>query len=46
LRKRGKMTRGYWDRVEAREQLLAVCEAQGIRGEVLWDEVGGVRRWV
>jgi hypothetical protein len=30
LRKRGKMTQGYWDRVEAREQLLGVCEAQGL----------------
>jgi hypothetical protein len=37
LRKRGKMTRGYWERVEVREQLLTVCETQGIRGEVLWD---------
>jgi hypothetical protein len=35
------MTRGYWERGEAREQLLRVCE---VKGEMLWDELGGVRR--
>jgi hypothetical protein len=36
LRKRGEETRGYWDRREARKQLLLVCEQQGVGGEVLW----------
>jgi hypothetical protein len=36
LRKRSEETYGYWDWWEAREQLLVVCEGQGIRGKVSW----------
>jgi hypothetical protein len=36
LEKRGEETYGYWDRVKAENQLVRVCEAQGISGAVLW----------
>lgn len=39
LRKRGYLSREYWNKGKARKQFRTMCKEQGLRGEVLWEKI-------
>jgi hypothetical protein len=39
LRKRGYLSREYWNKGKARKQFRTMCKDQGLEGEVLWDKI-------
>jgi hypothetical protein len=40
LRRRGGLSFGYWNMPGPREQFVGLCEEQGIKGEVLFEDPG------